>query len=124
MPVGFDSTTLSILLNPATRVPSDPATGRPPDLAKERVQALIEKLQKERQKIIIPAPVTAEILTVIGPTSTDYLAIINKSRVFEVKPLDEVAAIELAFLNRDIFAASDKKNRLLPYQKVRWIVRY
>lgn len=119
MPVGFDSTTLSILLNPATRVPSDPATGKPPDLAKERVQALIEKLQMERQKIIIPAPVTAEILTVIGPTSTDYLAIINKSRVFEVKPLDEVAAIELAFLNRDTFAAGDKKNKLLPYQKVK-----
>ena len=56
MPVAFDSTTLSILLNPKASVPADPATGKPPDLAKERIQALVEKLQKERQKIIIPAP--------------------------------------------------------------------
>jgi predicted nucleic acid-binding protein len=119
VPVGFDSTTLSILLNPGASVPNDPATGKPPEMAKERVQALVEKLQRERQKIIIPAPVTAEILTVVGPTYADYLAIINKSRVFEVKPLDEVAAIELAFLNRDVFASADKKNKLQPYQKVK-----
>ena len=73
MPVGFDSTILSILLNPKARIPSDPATGRPPDLAKERVQGLVGRLQKEKQKIIIPAPVTAEILTVVGPASADYL---------------------------------------------------
>jgi len=119
MPVAFDSTTLSILLNPDARVPNDPATGKPIDLPKERVQALVVKIQKEKEKIVIPAPVTAEILTVVGPTYADYLAIINKSRVFEVVPLDEKAAIELAFLNRDAFAASDKKNRLQPYQKVK-----
>ena len=39
--------------------------------------------------------------------------------MFEVKPLDELAAIELAFLNRDVFATSDKKNKLQPYQKVK-----
>lgn len=119
MPVAFDSTTLSTLLNPEAGIPNDPATGKPVDLPKERVQALVVKLQKEREKIIIPAPVTAEILTVVGPTYADYLAVINKSRVFEVMPLDEKAAIELAFLNRDVFAASDKKNNLQPYQKIK-----
>lgn len=119
MPVGFDSTTLSILLNPNARVPNDPSTGQPPDLAKERVKALVTKLQKEKQKIIIPAPVTAEILTVVGPTSAEYLQIINRSRVFEVKAFDEIAAIELAFINRDIFADLDKKNRLDPWQKIK-----
>lgn len=119
MAVAFDSTTLSTLLNPDTGVPNDPATGKPVEWPKERVQGLVVKLQKERQKIIIPAPVTAEILTVIGPTNTDYLAIINRSRVFEVAPLDEKAAVELAFLNRDVFGAGDKKNRLEPYQKLK-----
>lgn len=119
MPVAFDSTTLSVLLNPNAGVPNDPTTGKPVDLAKERVQGLVFKLQKEKEKIVIPAPVTAEILTVVGPTYADYLTIINRSRVFEVVPLDEKAAIELAFLNRDVFAASDKKNNLQPYQKVK-----
>lgn len=119
MPVAFDSTTLSVLLNPAAGVPNDPATGKPIDLPRERVQGLVVRLQKEKEKIIIPAPVVAEILTVVGPTSADYFTIINRSRVFEVMPLDEKAAIELAFLNRDVFAAGDKKNKLQPYQKVK-----
>lgn len=54
----------------------------------------------------------------VGPTNTEYLTIINKSRVFEVKPLDEIAAIELAFLNCGAFASGDKKNKTQPYQKV------
>jgi predicted nucleic acid-binding protein len=119
MPVAFDSTTLSTLLNPDAGVPNDPETGKPVEWPKERVQGLVEKLQKEKEKIVIPAPVTAEILTLIGPTNTDYLSIINRSRVFEVAPLDEKAAVELAFLNRDAFAASDRKNKLQPYQKVK-----
>jgi predicted nucleic acid-binding protein len=110
---------LSTLLNPDAGVPNDPATRKPVEWPKERVQGLVVKLQKEKEKIVIPAPVTAEILTVIGPTNTDYLVIINRSRVFEVAPLDEKAAVELAFLNRDAFAASDRKNRLQPYQKVK-----
>jgi predicted nucleic acid-binding protein len=119
MPVGFDSTTLSILLNPDAGVPLDPDTGKLIDHAKERIKGLVEKLQKEKEKIVIPAPVTAEILTVVGPTYADYLTIINRSRVFEVVPLDEKAAIELAFLNRDVFAANDKKANLSPWQKVK-----
>lgn len=119
MPVAFDSTMLSLLLNPQSGVPNDPATGKAVDWPKERVQGLVERLQKEREKIVIPAPVIAEVLTVIGPTNTDYLAIINRSRVFEVAPLDEKSAMELAFLNRDAFRANDKKNRLQPYQKTK-----
>lgn len=119
MPVGFDSTTLSVLLNPDAAIPDDPATGKPPDLVRERLQGLIERLQKERQVVVVPTPVVAEILSVIGPTSADYLQVINRSRVFSVKPFDEVAAIELAFLNRDVFARLDKKSKVAPYQKVK-----
>lgn len=119
MPVGFDSTTLSVLLNPNAAIPDDPATGKPPDLARERLQGLVERLQKDRQVVVIPTPVVAEILSVIGPTSADYLQVINRSRVFSVRAFDEVAAIELAFLNRDVFARLDKKSRLAPHQKVK-----
>lgn len=119
MPVGFDTTILSALLNPNGRVPDDPETGKPVEHAKERVQGLIARLQKERQRIIVPSPATAELLTVLGPTNTEYLQIINRSRVFEGRPFDDIAAIELAFLNRDTFKKSDTQNGLQPWQKVK-----
>lgn len=119
MPVAFDSTMLSTLLNPGASVPGDPATNEPVKWPKERVEGLITDLAKDKKKIVIPAPVAAEILTVIGPTNTDYLSIINRSKVFEVVPLDAKAAVELAFLNRDKFAARDKKSNAQPYQKVK-----
>jgi predicted nucleic acid-binding protein len=119
MPVAFDSTMLSTLLNPNASVPNDPATEKAVESPRERVEGLVVQLAKDRQKIIIPAPVTAEILTLIGPTNTDYLSIINRSRVFEVVPLDDKAAVELAFLNRDVFAGRDRKSKAQPYQKVK-----
>lgn len=90
MRVGFDTTIVSVLLNPDAAIPLDSATGKPVDLAKERVQALITELQKAKQKIVIPTPVVAEILTVVGPT-----------------------------LNRDIFAEGDRRDGLEPYQKIK-----
>lgn len=119
MPVAFDSTMLSTLLNPGSGVPDDPATGKPVEWPKERVEGLINDLSKAKKKIVIPAPVAAEILTVIGPTNTDYLSIINRSKVFEVVPLDAKAAVELAFLNRDAFGTRDKKSKAQPFQKVK-----
>jgi predicted nucleic acid-binding protein len=110
---------LSTLLNPDASVPGDPATDKPVEWPKERVEGLINDLSKDKKKIVIPAPVAAEILTVIGPANTDYLSIINRSKVFEVVPLDAKAAVELAFLNRDVFAARDKKSNAQPYQKVK-----
>lgn len=118
-PCAFDSTMLSLLLNPKSKAPLDPATGKPVELARERVLDLVRRLNKSRQKIIIPAPVTAEILSVVGPANADYLRIINRARIFEVKPFDEVAAIELAFLNRDVFAKQDKTNKVETRQKVK-----
>jgi predicted nucleic acid-binding protein len=118
-PCAFDSTMLSLLLNPKSKAPLDPATDKPVEFARERVQDLVRRLNKSRQKIIIPAPVTAEILSVVGPANADYLRIINRARIFEVRPFDEVAAIELAFLNRDVFGKQDKTNKVENRQKVK-----
>jgi len=110
-PIAIDATTLSILLNPRASVPVD--------LGRERINGFIAKAEKERRKLIIPTPATAELLTAIGPNSADYIRIINRKAVFEVKAFDEVAAIELAFLNRDVFAGVDKKNKLEGWQKIK-----
>lgn len=120
MPDGFDTTILSALLNPSGRLPNDPATGQPVDLAKERIKGLVTRLQKDKQRIIIPAPCVAELLSVIGPTNAEYLQIINRTRMFEVKAFDELVAIELTFINRDVLGKEDAKNRLEPRQKVKF----
>lgn len=110
-PIAIDATTLSIMLNPKSRLPVE--------LARERIIGFIARAEKERRKLIIPTPATAELLTAIGPTSADYIRVINRKAVFEVRPFDDVAAMELAFLNRDRFASLDKKNKLEPWQKIK-----
>jgi len=110
-PIAIDATTLSIMLNPNARIPVD--------LGRERINGFIAKAEKERRKLIIPTPATAELLTAIGPNSADYIRVINRKAVFEVRAFDEVAAMELAFLNRDVFGSLDKKNRLEAWQKIK-----
>lgn len=118
-PIAVDATTLSIMLNPKARPPVDPATNLPVELARERLLGFIAQAEKDRRKLIIPTPATAELLTAIGPTSADYIRVINRKAVFEVRSFDEVAAVELAFLNRDIFGSLDQKNGLEPWQKMK-----
>lgn len=118
-PVGFDNTLLSILLNPNGGIPLDPATGQPVAMAKRRAEHLVETLGKSRQKIIIPTPASAELLTAIGPDAQQYISIIGQSRLFEIAAFDSRCAIELALLNRDVFATHDPKTPEEAYQKVK-----
>jgi len=117
--VGFDNTMLSILLNHEGNIPDDPESGKPVVLAKERAEAVVLQIQKARRKIVIPTPACAELLTVIGPDAQQYVNTIGRSRVFEVAGFDAKCAAELALLNRDTFAAHDKKNKSEPYQKIK-----
>jgi len=120
MPVGFDTTLLHLLLNPYTGIPLDPTTSQPISDPKLRIEYLIAVLQKDREKIVIPTPVVAEILSVIGPEAKEYFDIINRSRLFEEAPFDMRCAIELALLNRTVFRKADNQNHLGPYQKVKF----
>lgn len=117
-PVGFDNTFLSLLLNPNCRIPTD-ASGRDIPSAVRRAQLLVEQLGKGRQKIILPTPAAAELLTAVGPAAQQYYDIVGRSRLFEVAPFDQRCAIELAFLNNSVFKELDKKNKLEPYQKIK-----
>jgi predicted nucleic acid-binding protein len=113
----FDNTMLSVLLNPSGNVPCIPGTTTPIDLAKERAEGVIDAIQRDNRKIILPTPALAELLTAIGPDAQQYLDIVAKSRVFEIAAFDARAAIELAFLNRGAFRKADDANNAEPYQK-------
>jgi hypothetical protein len=61
-------------------------------MAKLRAEHLVETLGKSRQKIIIPTPATAELLTAIGPDAQQYLTVISRSQLFEIAPFDSRCA--------------------------------
>lgn len=115
--VAFDNTMLSILLNPMGKIPNASGTNIPVELAKDRAESVIESIQKSRGKIVIPAPACAELLTVIGPSAEQYVKLIGRSKIFEIGSFDARSAIELAILNREIFAPQDQKDKLDSYQK-------
>lgn len=120
MAVVFDSTILSVLLNPQTNIPLDPDTNQIVDAAQERVEGLVRSFEKSRTKIIIPTPVVAEVLTIAGSDAVEYFDIIGRARAFEIAEFDTKAAIELAIMNRDAFAAGDKRSGITaPYQKIK-----
>lgn len=108
---------LSVLLNPSGKTPCIPGTTTPVELAKERAEGVVEAIQRDNRKIILPTPACAELLTAIGPDAQQYLEIVGRSRVFEVASFDARAAMELAFLNRGVFSKEDTDNAAEPYQK-------
>lgn len=118
-PIAVDTSALTILLNPNARIPADPQSGEPISYARDRILGFVARIEKERRKLVIPTPVVAELLTAIGPNTADYLRVINRKAVFQVLPFDEISAIELAFLNRDVFASSDQKTGAEPWQKMK-----
>ena len=117
--VGFDSTMLSLLLNPSSKPREDPRTKKLVTFPRKRADYLLASIQKEKGKIIVPTPAVAEILTIIGPEAQAYFDIVAQNRLFEVAAFDSIAAIELALLNRDVFASADRKNNQEAYQKIK-----
>jgi predicted nucleic acid-binding protein len=117
--VVFDSAVLTLLLWDQARPPLDPATGKPVELCKERMELLVAALHKTKQTILIPTPVISEVLTVSG-AGLRYLVILQKTPVFRIEPFDARAAIELAEMNKIHLATGDKKAGIdAPWQKIK-----
>lgn len=66
--VVFDNSFLSLLLHPDADVPNDPATDAPVERAHDRIAYLVERLRESGTRILIPAPVLGEFLTVADAT--------------------------------------------------------
>ncbi len=96
--VVFDTSTLVLALDPKARPPTDPATNKPVEKCKERVEHLLANLNKSKTPILIPTPVLAEFLVKAGRNKQEYLDKFLGSRNFEVGVFDVRAAIELALL--------------------------
>lgn len=107
--VGFDASFLSLLLHPNPRAPLDPRTKTPVHRAKEKIEYLLETLEKAKVKILIPTPALSEVLALALDKSSEYLAQLGSSYNFEIASFDERAAIEAAIQTADAKRRGDKK---------------
>lgn len=101
----FDNSFLTLVLHPTLkRPPQDPSTGRTVERVQERVDLLLETLERDREAIIIPTPVLTEFLILIGEDGPRILSAIDSDRNYHVEGFDQRAAIELAVMSREIRA--------------------
>ncbi|MBN8956489.1 MAG: hypothetical protein J0H17_07890, partial [Rhizobiales bacterium] len=75
-----------------------------------RIELLISRLQKAREKIVIPTPALSEILIRAGAeTSGQIVEYINKYAIFRIEAFDARAAIELAAISREALRGKNKR---------------
>jgi predicted nucleic acid-binding protein len=88
----------------------DPATNEPVIGFRERIDYLVQQLERRRTKIVIPTPALSEILVRSGQAGPEYLSRINSSAVFRVVAFDVRAAVEVAAMTRDAISDGDKRS--------------
>jgi len=82
-----------------------------------RVDHLVETLDKNRDRIIVPTPALSELLVGAKDAAPTYLDTINRSRFFRIEPFGERAAVEAAAMTRDAIIRGDK---LSPAKDASW----
>jgi|SRR5579863_7038448 len=107
--IALDAGVLSLLIYSKSSVPQDFKTKQPIDHAKERVNGLIAKLEKEAESILIPAPALGEALVVVAPDVQKYVDEIESQSCFKIKPFGTKAAIEIALRVKRAVTAGDKR---------------
>jgi predicted nucleic acid-binding protein len=108
--VVFDNNILSLTVDPRVAVPTDPATGKAITFPKERIDALVARLSRAGDRILIPTPVLWEFLTVAPDKRLPEIA---RSPHFQIGDFDFRAAIEAAaVLNRDLRRRGGKRQGL------------
>lgn len=108
--VVFDATTLLLLLSPDVAAPPNSATGQPVERVRDRIDYLVQRLEKDRAKIIVPTPALSEILVRTGTAGPEYLSRIKSAAVFRIVPFDERAAVEVAAMTQDALRTGDKRH--------------
>lgn len=107
--VVIDATMLLLMFRPDTPVPPG-ADGVRIERPRDRIDRLVNDLDKAHTKLVIPAPALSEALVRAGATATqqivDYL---TKWTVFQIAPFDTRAAIEVAAMTRNALTRGNKR---------------
>lgn len=96
MIVAFDASILIYVIDDQANPPVDPVSGQPVDRCHGRVMHLLETLQQQNAKIIIPTPALAEVLVRAVKEGPRFLQFLGSSKYFRIVGFDERAAVEFA----------------------------
>ena len=119
--VAIDNTFLSLMLHPRAKPPKDPATGKPVERIGDRIEKLLEDLDSESERIILPTPVLSEFVIQVGKDGPAYLDKLSAMKNILAKAFDQVAAIELAALEvEDRLKHSKRVGSASPWAKLRF----
>jgi predicted nucleic acid-binding protein len=119
--VAIDTTFLSLMLHSRAKPPNDPATKKPVERIGDRIEKLLEDLDSESERIILPTPVLSEFLILAGRDGPGYLERISAMKNILVKPFDQVAAIELAAIEvEDRIKQGKRAGSASPWAKLRF----
>lgn len=111
--VVFDATILLAFLQSDCPPPRHPETNELIDNFRERIDYLIKRLDKDKEKIIIPTPALSEVLVRADSAGPEYLNRINSASVFRPASFDERAAVEVAEMTRKALTnEGDKRDGL------------
>lgn len=98
--VVIDATILLLMLRPGTPVPAGP-NGVQIEKPKERIEHLVNELEKTNAKLIIPTPALSEALVSAGADASQKIVDeLTRWSVFQITPFDTRAAIEVAAMTR------------------------
>jgi hypothetical protein len=119
--VVIDATMLLLMLRPGTPVPAGPGGVRI-DRPKDRIDHLVNELDKANTKVIIPAPALSEALVRAGAAASQQIVDeLTKWSVFQIAPFDTRAAIEVAAMTRSALSKGKKKgSSTAPWAKVKY----
>lgn len=121
MTVVFDTNMAVMLVRPGSMVARD-AKGQPISHARERVDGLVAQLAADKNKVVIPTNVLAEVLVRSDPNDRAALvAKFTRSAHFRVEAFDERAAMELADIEKKALDGGDRRGGVEgPWTKVRF----
>jgi hypothetical protein len=107
--VVIDATTLMLMLRPGTPIPNGPS-GVPIDRPKDRIDYLVQQLDKAKVRILIPTPALSEALVRAGAVASQQIVDhLQRYSVFSIEPFDTLAAIELAAMTREALDGGKKR---------------
>ena len=109
--VVFDATVLIDLFNPKVM-----------GNRRLRLDLLIGTLDKQKEKVVIPAPAYTEFLIGAHGARDAYQARIEKSSMFRVEPYSKKVAIECAILLSSVFSTPEKRAITKTKLKFDWMI--
>jgi hypothetical protein len=100
--VAFDTTFLTLMFIPDAFHPVKDA--------KARVNFLLSDIHGRGDKVVVPTPALAEILTKSGKARAEIIRELTNSSKFQLEPFDVRAALELSLMSDAAFTSGDKRS--------------